>query len=163
MLKEAFEELQRRLLEGVRNHYGSRLVSLVIYGSAARGTQRFDSDLDFLVVAEGLPRGRFRRVRDFEKVENELLPFLRRLEERGLQVSLSPVFKTPEEALRGNPLFLDMLEDAVFLFDREDFFQQVLNGMRDQLAALGAKRVWRGNAWYWDLKPDFRPGEVFEL
>jgi hypothetical protein len=27
----------------------------------------------------------------------------------------------------------------------------------------GARRIWCGNAWYWDLKPDYRPGEVFEL
>jgi hypothetical protein len=33
----------------------------------------------------------------------------------------------------------------------------------DGLAHLGARRVWLGNAWYWDLKPDYRPGDVFEL
>jgi hypothetical protein len=26
-----------------------------------------------------------------------------------------------------------------------------------------AKRVWKGSAWYWDLKPDYRPGDVIEL
>jgi hypothetical protein len=31
------------------------------------------------------------------------------------------------------------------------------------LEQLGARRIWRGNAWFWDLKPDYRPGEVFEL
>jgi hypothetical protein len=24
-------------------------------------------------------------------------------------------------------------------------------------------RIWRGNAWLWDLKPDYQPGDVFEL
>jgi hypothetical protein len=38
-----------------------------------------------------------------------------------------------------------------------------LEKLRKRLTELGAKRVWRGNAWYWILKPDLRPGEVFEL
>jgi hypothetical protein len=31
------------------------------------------------------------------------------------------------------------------------------------LHELGARRVRLGSAWYWDLKPDFKPGEVFDL
>lgn len=163
MLKEAFQELQAKLLEAVRHHYGPRLVSLVIYGSVARGTQRFDSDLDFLLIAENLPRGRLRRLEDFEKVKRDLLPLLSDLEGRGFRTSFSPVFKTPQEVLRGSPLFLDMSEEAIILLDKDDFFRQVLNRLKDRLVALGAKRIRRGNAWYWDLKPDFRAGEVFEL
>jgi hypothetical protein len=28
---------------------------------------------------------------------------------------------------------------------------------------LDARRIWLGNAWHWDLKPDFKPGDVIEL
>jgi predicted nucleotidyltransferase len=49
MLKNSFDKLQRELLKAIKDFYGDRLVSLVVYGSAARGTQRFDSDLDFLL------------------------------------------------------------------------------------------------------------------
>jgi hypothetical protein len=35
--------------------------------------------------------------------------------------------------------------------------------MRDRLDALGSRRIWRGTRWYWDLKPDYRPGMIFEL
>ena len=73
------------------------------------------------------------------------------------------MFKSREEAERGSPLFLDMVEDAEIAFDRNDFFSNVLDALRMRLAALGAKRVWRGNAWYWDLKPDVKPGEVIEI
>ncbi|MCY4660185.1 MAG: hypothetical protein OXF93_10300 [Acidobacteria bacterium] len=30
-------------------------------------------------------------------------------------------------------------------------------------ALTGACRLWLGNAWYWDLKPDYKPGDVFDL
>ncbi|HWP57484.1 MAG TPA: hypothetical protein VNL14_06340, partial [Candidatus Acidoferrales bacterium] len=42
-------------------------------------------------------------------------------------------------------------------------YDSYLQRLRERLARLGARRVWRGNAWYWDLKPDFKPGDVFEI
>jgi uncharacterized protein len=56
-----------------------------------------------------------------------------------------------------------MVEDARVLYDKGDFFVRQLARLRQRLTELGAKRIWKGNAWYWDLKPDYRPGEVFEL
>jgi hypothetical protein len=56
-----------------------------------------------------------------------------------------------------------MVEDAMLLVDRDDFMRNALEALRLRLAALGARRIWRGNAWFWDLKPDYRPGEVFEI
>lgn len=53
--------------------------------------------------------------------------------------------------------------DARILVDRDGFLQDALQGLRKRLDELGARRIWRGNAWHWDLKPDYRPGEVFEL
>jgi len=47
--------------------------------------------------------------------------------------------------------------------DRSGVLANEIARMRARLAALGARRVWRGSTWYWDLKPDYRPGEVFEL
>jgi len=43
------------------------------------------------------------------------------------------------------------------------FMQNVLAQFECRLKKLGANRIWSGNAWYWDLKPDYRPGEVFEI
>jgi hypothetical protein len=56
-----------------------------------------------------------------------------------------------------------MIDDARVLFDRDGFFAGVREAWRSRLAALGARRIWRGNAWLWDLKPDYQPGDVFEL
>jgi hypothetical protein len=38
-----------------------------------------------------------------------------------------------------------------------------LQALRERLAEPGARRIWRGKAWYWDLKPDYRLGDVFLL
>jgi predicted nucleotidyltransferase len=163
VLKEAYQAIVDRLKEEVSQYYGERLVSLVIFGSVARGTQRFDSDIDFLLVVKGLPRGRTRRMAEFSKIEEKLSATLRDAEKKGLSVELSPVIKTPEETESGSPLFLDMVEDARIDYDREKFFANRMAKLRARLADLGAKRRWQGNAWYWDLKPDYKPQDVFDL
>ncbi len=146
-----------------RQHYGDRLVSLVVFGSVARGTVTSDSDVDLLIVANGLPDGRVPRVRDFMAIERVLAFDLAAARRAGWNVELSPVLKTPAEVEQGSALFLDMTEDAIFLEDRDRFMQRALERLRARLATLGARRVWRGNAWYWDLKPDYRAGEIFEI
>ena len=163
MLKERFKELQDKLLTEVKSFYEDRLVSFVVFGSVARETYRFESDIDALIIAEGLPKGRMKRVAQFMTVEDRIEPFLEYLKKEGMNTYISPVLKTPEEAETGSPLFLDMVEDANILFDRNGFFSKILERLRNRLRELGAKRVWKGNAWYWILKPDYKPGEVFEL
>jgi hypothetical protein len=56
-----------------------------------------------------------------------------------------------------------MVEDARIVHDPDGFLAGYLERFRARLAELGARRIWRGNAWYWDLKPDFKPGEIIEL
>jgi len=163
MLKEKFKELQEKILEETKSFYGERLVSFVVFGSVARETYRPDSDIDLLIIAEKLPDGRMKRVAQYSAVEERIEPFLESLKKKGINTFISAVFKTPQEAESGSPLFLDMVEDACILYDRNGFFAKRLERLRNRLKELGAKRVWKGNIWHWVLKPDYQPGEVIEL
>ncbi len=162
-LASQFDRLCCDLLAACRQHYGDRLVALAVFGSVGRGTPRPDSDLDVLIVAARLPAGRMARVAEFAMVEKALGSALAEARVAGVATTVSPVFKTPAEVERGSLLYLDMLEDARILFDRDGFLRQAFSRLRARLESLGARRIWRGNAWFWDLKPDYRPGEVFEL
>lgn len=162
-MQRGLEDLLAAVLAACRQHYGERLVSLAVFGSVGRGVPRPDSDVDLLIVAQDLPRGRVARAADFRAVEQAVAPRLRALRSEGITSELSPVFKTPAELSQGSPLLLDMVEDARLLQDREDFLRNALAALQARLERLGARRVWRGSAWYWDLRPDYRPGEVFEL
>jgi hypothetical protein len=163
VLRDRFAWLEAELLRELQRHYGDRLVSAVLFGSVGRGSPHPHSDVDVLVIAEGLPNGRMKRSSDFAAVEDALGRQLGTLRAEGIHTRLSPVLKTPAEANEGSILFLDFLDDAKVLVDRDGFFQGVLAKLRGRLDELGARRVWIGSAWYWDLKPDFKPGEVFEL
>lgn len=162
-LNEHLQHLLADVVAATRSHYGNRLVSLVVFGSVGRGTARPDSDLDLLIVADDLPAGRMARVREFAAVEATLQERQANGRRLGFPIDCSPVFKTRDEVLSGSPLFFDMVDDARILFDRDGFFAAALGRLRTRLTQLGARRIWRGNAWFWDLKPNYRSGEVFEL
>lgn len=147
----------------LRRAYGERLVSIALFGSVARDTARPDSDLDLFLVIEGLPCGRRARLSTFEPVEAALAPEIDRLAREGLAVELSPVLRTPEDLRVASPLLLDLTEDAVILEDRRGTLREALADLRERLRRAGARRVWVGTEWYWDLKPDYRRGEIFQL
>lgn len=136
---------------------------LAVFGSVGRGTPRPDSDVDLLLVVDPLPDGRMPRMTEFEAVELALASALAAARDHNVNTRLSPVIKTPDEVAQVSPLLLDMTEDARLLVDERQVLAKALGALQERLAARGARRIWHGNAWYWDLKPDSRPGEVFEL
>jgi hypothetical protein len=147
----------------VRAALGGRLVSIVLFGSVARGDASRISDIDLLIIAEDLPRGQFARKRLLAEADRELEPSLASAAERGIDTRLARIVRTSQEAERIIPLYLDMTEDAVLLYDRDGFFAAILERLRASLRRLGSRRVRQGKTWYWDLKPDFKPGDVIRL
>jgi predicted nucleotidyltransferase len=138
---------------------GPRLVSLVLFGSVARGQAGDTSDIDLLVVAGGFPRRLSAR-------RQELLDVYTAARDAGQlpHVEWNLVTKTPDEARATSPLYLDMVEDGRLLFDRDDFFAGILLQMRTRMRELGSCRVILADgSWYWDLQPGYRFGDVVRI
>ena len=163
MLREQFEALLSDILAACHTTYGDRLVSLAVFGSVARHTQRPDSDIDLLLVVDDLPNGRIPRVREFEPVEQQLEAAMGDAAAHGIHTRLSPLFKTPAELEIGSPILLDMVEDARLLFDRDQVLARRLERLRQRLVELRARRIRKGGGYYWQMKPDFKPGDIIEL
>lgn len=138
---------------------GDRLVSMVLFGSVARGDARATSDIDLLIVADGFPAALHERRREL------LTEWARVRDEHHLpDVEWNLVTKTPAEARSHSPLYLDMVEDGILLVDRGGFFRGVLEAMGARMRALGSRRVFLADgSWYWDLKPGFRFGATVEI
>lgn len=162
-VNESYRTVIERLLNELLKVFRDDLISVVVYGSVARGTARKDSDIDVLIVVEELPRSRFERLSIYMKAEENLDPLLNELLKRGYAVTISPILKTKREAERISPLYLDMVEDAIIAYDKNGFFEEILKRLRDKLMELGAEMVWIGKKWYWRLKKDYKFGEVIEL
>ncbi|NUM52597.1 MAG: nucleotidyltransferase domain-containing protein [Candidatus Hydrogenedentes bacterium] len=63
-------ELHARVRVALRHSFGDRLRQVVHYGSTARGDERSDSDVDYLVVIEGPVR----LGDDLDKIVQSLYP-----------------------------------------------------------------------------------------
>ncbi|NQU11313.1 nucleotidyltransferase domain-containing protein [bacterium] len=163
-MPERADQLKQALATACHATYGDNLVTVGIYGSWARGTATPLSDIDVLLIATDLPPGRGRRVRQFAPVDEATSTQRVALWGAGTPIpELTPLIKTPAEVGAGSPLFLDMTDWCETLYDRGGFFAAYLDGLRQRLRALGSRRRWSHGGYYWEYKPDLRPGEVVEL
>lgn len=162
-INQVLRTLAQRYAELAQEVLGENLTSVVLYGSTARGEATPGSDIDLLIICRELPRGIFQRQKVLEPIREQIQPELDILWSRGCYSDFSEVLKTEEEAQQTIPPYLDMTEDALLLYDRDGFFASILQRLRERLQALGAQRRRLGRVRYWDLKPDFQPGEVIEL
>jgi predicted nucleotidyltransferase len=163
LLNETLKELAMAYTEVLKEQLGESLVAAVLFGSVARGEAATYSDIDLLLVVSGLPESRLARQRCLEPVDARFEEELAALRRQGVLTDFSPLLKTPGEAARLTPLYFDLVQDALILYEREGFFSAVLERLRESFRRLGARRVRRGKLRYWELKPDYTPGEVFEL
>jgi uncharacterized protein len=93
-----------------------------------------------LIVAKNLPGRRFERIKLFNKAEDLCRDELRTIHERySITTYFSPIMKDVAEACRISPLYLDIVEDGIVLFDRDGFMSNLLERLRSRLRAMGAR------------------------
>jgi HEPN domain-containing protein/predicted nucleotidyltransferase len=138
-------QIARQYSEALQRRLGDRLITIALFGSVARKEATPFSDIDLLLIIKGLPRGRFARMDLLEPVNDEIDPNLEKLREENIFSDFCPVLKTPEEAKKPTPLYLDMVEDLQILYDRGNFFSDILNRLKDSLKKLGARPTKAGN------------------
>lgn len=145
-----------RYVELLKARFDRDLVSVVVFGSQARGEAKAESDVDVLVVADGLPGKRFERYGGMRALAEGV--------SEAFADSVTPILLTSQEAGQVKPYYLGMLSGHVILEDRDGFFARVLERLRCRLAELGSRRYVDEDGYeYWDLKPDWKPGDVVSL
>lgn len=133
------------LVKAFEQGFQGTLWGLVLFGSAARGEAQEASDLDLLVVADGLPEKFTTRMR-----------LLRSLLPGNLRGKVSFIAKTRAEFEGGFPSsYLDLALDGIILYDREDYMKQKLERIRSliQTAGLTRRRTEYGFFWWWKRPP----------
>lgn len=151
-LRERYRAWVDQVAVAARRVCSDRMVGMVVFGSVGRDRPHDGSDIDALLVMRALPVGRFARAALASRIEDQALRAAPDLPE------LSLVLRTVDEVRAGFPLLLDMVEDGRVVEDTRGLLRGLLDGWKERLVRHGARRVFSGESWHWDLAGSAHPG-----
>lgn len=102
------------------------------------------------------------RRRLLDPVHESLTSELDELWRQGIYADFIEVIRTEAEARQYHPLYLDMSREAILLYDRYRFMENILDAVKSQLERGGAERKIMGRFWYWDLSGFSFPAEAVD-
>ena len=127
-IPENVEFAIKEFVEACKEKFKENLVSIVLFGSYARGNFKETSDVDLLVIVKNLPESIWER----DKLIKEIIWTI--LVKR--RVRISPILVEPEEikmhAKWPNPLFYGILLGYRILFGKE-FFESIMDIVRERI------------------------------
>lgn len=146
MKREATLSTFETLINAFFSQLGEDLISLVLFGSQARGESSGRSDWDIFLLAESLPDHPFERQIFLRKMIPKELPF---------QVSIYS--KTVKEFERDFPaIYLDIATDGIILFDKDRYAQNKLHRIKEIIQEADLRRIRRFGSliWRWEGQPE---------
>jgi predicted nucleotidyltransferase len=163
--QKVYEPLLRDVLTKLFEKFEQNLVSVVLYGSIARGVAKPTSDMDLLVVVHELPSSFYDRAAIISSILRKLHEHKMRLwKDFGRFTNIDILPLTAEEAEVLRPLYLDFLFDATILIDKGGFMRTVLEKLRKRVGELGGRRIsLPSGKWYWRLAEPRRKSIEIEL
>lgn len=117
LIEKLLEELKIRALR----HYGDNLVSLLIFGSVAKGLNTSESDIDLLVVLKTAPKNNYERYEEFFDIVDEL-GTMEEIKQRGYNALINPIIKLADTLRPDSTWLLD--NNFIIIYDREGFFSE---------------------------------------
>jgi len=162
-LTAPWRPLVERVVAEYREALKDDLLAVACFGSVARGKPSPESDLDlYLVTRNEVTILSDRRLGTMSCIRetSEYQTVVR----HGYRPDLMPILHSADKLATHPWILLDIADHGVILYDPEGVLARELDAVRRRLKELGSQRIERPDgSWYWDLKPDWRPGEVFSL
>ncbi|MFQ6003714.1 MAG: nucleotidyltransferase domain-containing protein [Candidatus Zixiibacteriota bacterium] len=158
-----YDKLIEEYCSAIKDHFRDRLISICLFGSVARGKAKADSDIDILVIAEGLPMDMGMRIKETNYIHENLKRSKGYISLRSHRSGLiSDIFFIPEEIETHPPILLDIVDEGVILYDRNSFLVSILKRLKERLKSQDARKIKTKKGHFWILK-DVKPGEVVEI
>lgn len=149
------EELNK-FVDLLKEKWNEKLISIVLFGSQLKNIPKEESDIDLLVIYEEFPERRLERHMVIFELAKEI--------DRDFAHKLSCIPLTKEEAKETKPFYLGMLTLSKIIYDRNNFFKNILTNLKLKLATLGAQRFEDKEGYeYWILKKDCKIGEPITI
>ncbi len=149
------------ILNEINEYYGDSLLGCAVFGSYVRGDNRKNSDLDLLIILKKAP-GFSLRIKEFvDKIEMKHEVLAQEIyEKEDILCELSPYILAREEALKIHPVYYDLVDHHLIIFDPDGLIARIINSTRAFLVRSGARRVRRSNTWEWQTTETGFPGGV---
>ncbi|NHV05902.1 MAG: nucleotidyltransferase domain-containing protein [Thaumarchaeota archaeon] len=142
-----YRELIEQYLEKILDVFNERVVGILLFGSVARGTAKplssAESDVDLILVVEGLPK------------LQERIPMISKLVVRlKLPSIIQVIYMTPEEfeihVKSKSGWFLNAIVEGIVLYDPKNFLQSSKEKLLSELKEKGVERASYG--WVWPIR-----------
>jgi predicted nucleotidyltransferase len=154
-----YKKILIKFRQKLLTRFKDEIISMVLFGSVARGTAGKESDIDVLIIMKDVPDSYYERLKPIVDIELEM-----RKDVEGMPPIFSSMILSLDEAKQNRNIFLDMIDHSIILYDTNDFFKNRLSELKNRLDQLGSKKIiLEDSTWYWNLKPDIVAGEIIEL
>ncbi len=124
--KKVYRGVLNELSHRLPLHYGNNLTSAVVFGSVARDTFSPQSDIDLLIILNGLLDRYEVYERLFDMFDKEFIS-IREARQRGFFFEINPIVLTKSNITERIPYLFN--RDFIILFDREGFFKGLAEGI----------------------------------
>jgi HEPN domain-containing protein/predicted nucleotidyltransferase len=121
-----------------------KVIAAVVFGSQVKGLASPSSDIDVLIVAEGINPRRHRRGAEIVAIKHALPG-------PHLDLLLLNREETVSNFANHNPLFLDIAEEGVVILDEAGFVEKLIADTREYVKRRGIKRV--SDGWVFPVRP----------
>lgn len=162
-LKNTVSSLLPALSESIHKWDGENIQTCLIFGSFANGKANLNSDLDLLVILKEFKyKSRQELWEDWHRwVETPWESHFKSTEWE--PPPLSPVLRMKDTVIKGSPLFWDMIDYKIILWDTDNFFQNYMEDLYRQMIEQGTKKRMIGGLPGWELKPNHKKGDTIYI
>lgn len=144
----------RDYLSILKNHFETRLLTVCLFGSCARGDWTRKSDIDLLVIVKNWTIPVWERIR-------ELIALKKQLREKSAYKAMLlsdihfPITHYPladSNLEEFHPILMDVILDGIILYQRHNYGTNLFEGYQKELAKRKAIRITKpNNVRYWQL------------
>lgn len=154
-----YQEILSLFVEKVKKEFKKAILSLILFGSVARGKANNDSDLDIFVFFDDKMIKR-------EEVGKKLALIIYKLrktkqyrifKQKGISPEVYPFLISKSRSRDVLWVFLDALKEGIILYDLNDFGRDLINETKSKIFKSGGRRVELPNGkWCWVLYRNFQ-------
>ena len=159
-----FKDYLYNFVRLLKENYKEDLISIILFGSVARGKWNNESDIDLFIIFSNKSSIRTAINNQLKKIisDYERKTKLKNSKDNRLFSTIQDISLLLKDLNTFRTIFYDIAMDGIIIFDREQTGFQFLKKIKKRIEEKGLKRVFiKENDYYWERNVKF--GEIIEL